>query len=107
VHLVLASDTLAAMTKADLIETLREKVPGFTQAETATLVDEVLDIIKNALADGEEIKLTGFGTFDVKAKPARTGRNPQTGEALRLEARRVVRFRPSHLLRARMNASRS
>ena len=95
------------MTKADLIERLREKVPNLTQAETATLVDDVLDVVKSALAAGEEIKLTGFGTFDVKAKPARTGRNPQTGEALLLEARRVVRFRPSHLLRARMNEPRS
>lgn len=91
------------MTKADLIESLRSRIPGLNQVEAASLVDEVLGIVKDSLSRGEEVKLTGFGIFDVRAKSTRTGRNPQTGEPLTIEARRVVRYRPSDLLKGRMN----
>jgi len=91
------------MTKADLIESLRTRIPGLNQSEAAALVDDVLGIVKDSLSHGEEVKLTGFGIFDVRSKSTRTGRNPQTGEPLTIEARRVVRYRPSDLLKARMN----
>lgn len=93
-----------AMTKADIVEALYEKV-GFSKKEAADLVELVFDQIKNTLAQGQKIKISGFGNFIVREKRARVGRNPQTGESIEISARRVLTFRPSQVLRAEVNAS--
>lgn len=93
-----------AMTKADIVEALYEKV-GFSKKEAADLVELVFDTLKNTLAQGQKIKISGFGNFVVREKRARVGRNPQTGESIEISARRVLTFRPSQVLRAEVNAA--
>lgn len=93
-----------AMTKADIVEALYEKV-GFSKKEAADLVELVFDTIKNTLSQGQKIKISGFGNFVVREKRSRVGRNPQTGESIEIGARRVLTFRPSQVLRAEVNAS--
>src|SRR5262249_21745065 len=92
------------MTKADIVEALYEKV-GFSKKEAADLVELVFDTIKSTLAQGQKIKISGFGNFVVREKRSRIGRNPQTGESIEISARRVLTFRPSQVLRAEVNAS--
>jgi integration host factor subunit alpha len=92
------------MTKADIIEALYEKV-GFSKKDAAELVELIFDTIKNTLSDGEKIKISGFGNFVVRDKRARTGRNPQTGTSIQISARRVLTFKPSHVLREDVNNS--
>lgn len=93
-----------AMTKADIVEVLYEKV-GFSKKEAADLVELVFDTIKGTLAQGQKIKISGFGNFVVREKRSRIGRNPQTGESIEISARRVLTFRPSQVLRSEVNAS--
>jgi len=93
-----------AMTKADIVEALYEKV-GFSKKEAADLVELVFDQIKGTLSQGQKIKISGFGNFVVREKRSRVGRNPQTGESIEISARRVLTFRPSQVLRAEVNAS--
>ncbi len=93
-----------AMTKADIVEALYEKI-GFSKKEAADLVELVFDTIKTTLAQGQKIKISGFGNFLVREKRARVGRNPQTGQSIEISARRVLTFRPSQVLRAEVNAS--
>ena len=69
------------------------------------LVESVLSIIKDTLADGETLEITGFGNFIVKEKNDRRGKNPQTGEEINIEARRVLTFKPSAVLRSTINGS--
>ena len=90
------------MTKADIVETIYERV-GFSKKESAELVETVFDVIKDALVDGEKVKFSGFGNFIVREKNARKGRNPQTGEEIQLEARRVLTFKPSLVLKNALN----
>lgn len=90
------------MTKADIVEHIYEKV-GFSKKESAELVERVFTIIKDTLADGEKVKISGFGNFVVREKNARKGRNPQTGEEIRLAARRVLTFKPSLVLKNILN----
>lgn len=90
------------MTKADIVEHIYERV-GFSKKESAELVERVFDIIKNTLARGEKVKISGFGNFVVREKNARKGRNPQTGEEIRLDARRVLTFKPSLVLKTVLN----
>ena len=92
-----------AMTKADIVEALYEKV-GFSKKEAADLVELVFDTLKNTLANGQKIKISGFGNFVVREKRSRVGRNPQTGESIEISARRVLTFRPSQVLRSEVNA---
>lgn len=94
------------MTKADIAETISAKT-GFSKKESAELLEAVLDILKDTLETGEKIKISGFGNFVVKQKADRRGRNPQTGEALTIEARRVLTFKPSHILRDAINQESS
>src|SRR5438128_1377218 len=82
-----------AMTKADIVEALYEKV-GFSKKEAADLVELVFDTIKGTLAQGQKIKISGFGNFVVRDKRSRIGRNPQTGQSIEISARRVLTFRP-------------
>ncbi len=78
------------MTKADLISAVAET--GMSKKEAAVVVDAVIDAIKGALADGEKVSLIGFGSFSVKKRKARTGRNPQTGKAIKIKAKNVPVF---------------
>jgi len=82
------------MTKADLAERIYEKV-GLSKKEALEIVEILFDSMKNILAEGESIKITGFGTFLVRKKGARRGRNPKTGSELQIAQRRVVTFKPS------------
>lgn len=81
------------MTKQDLIEILSKKV-GCSKKEAAHCLNVLLEGIKKALSQGKDVVLTGFGTFTVVKRKARTGRNPQTGEKIKIPARKVPRFKP-------------
>jgi len=90
------------MTKAEIVEHIYEQV-GFSKKESAELVERVFEAIKDTLARGEKVKISGFGNFVVRAKNSRKGRNPQTGEEILLEARRVLTFKPSLVLKKMLN----
>jgi len=90
------------MTKADIVNLINEKA-GLSKAESFDLIEQVLEIIKMTLVKGEKIKIAGFGNFEVKSKNDRRGRNPQTGETITIEARRVLTFKPSVLLKQELN----
>ncbi|HYB20635.1 MAG TPA: integration host factor subunit alpha [Thermodesulfobacteriota bacterium] len=92
------------MTKADLVETIYEKI-GFSRKESAEIVDLVFDLMKETLEGGEKIKISGFGNFVVRQKRSRKGRNPQTGKEIQITARRVLTFKPSQVLRKSLNTS--
>jgi len=92
------------MTKADIIEAIYQKV-GYSKKDAADLVELIFNLIKETLSKGEKIKISGFGNFVVRDKRARTGRNPQTGEAIKISARRVLTFKPSQVLRADVNTA--
>jgi integration host factor subunit alpha len=94
------------VTKAEIVEHIYERV-GFSKKESAELVERVFDIIKDTLARGEKVKISGFGNFVVREKNARKGRNPQTGEEIRLDARRVLTFKPSLVLKTVLNEEES
>lgn len=82
------------MTKADLADKLYEKI-GLPKKEATSIVETLFDSMKSILSEGESIKITGFGTFLVRKKGSRKGRNPKTGDELEIEQRRVVTFKPS------------
>jgi len=82
------------MTKADLADGIYEKV-GLSKKEALGIVEILFDSMKNILSEGEAIKITGFGTFLVRKKVARKGRNPKTGSELQIDQRKVVTFKPS------------
>lgn len=90
------------MTKADLIERIHQ-TNGFSKKESSDLLETVLGIMKDTLEKGEKLKISGFGNFEVRQKRDRRGRNPQTGETITIEARRVLTFKPSSLLRRAIN----
>jgi integration host factor subunit alpha len=92
------------LTKADIIERVHE-LGGFTKKDAAEIVEAVFDTIKETVVHGRNVKLTSFGNFVVRDKSPRSGRNPQTGEPLQITARRVVVFKPSHILRNAINSS--
>ena len=92
------------MTKADIVERITKEA-GFTKAESIDHVEALLSIMKDTLADGETLKVSGFGSFIVKEKNNRRGRNPQTGETINIDARRVLTFKPSPVLKGAMNGS--
>jgi len=90
------------MTKAEIVVQIYERV-GFSKKEAAELVEKVFDVIKETLAQGEKVKISGFGNFVVRHKNARKGRNPQTGQEILLEARKVLTFKPSLVLKNVLN----
>lgn len=90
------------MTKAEIVEQIYEKI-GFSKKESADIVEMVFDTIKETLSKGEKIKISGFGNFVVRQKRPRVGRNPQTGEQIEITARKVLTFRPSHVLKSALN----
>jgi integration host factor subunit alpha len=91
------------ITKADLINEVHEANSTLSKTQAREAVETVLKIMKASLENGDDVLLSGFGKFNVKAKSARKGRNPQTGEPVMLEARKVVTFRPSGILRKKVN----
>jgi integration host factor subunit alpha len=91
------------LTKADLAQQVYKKHEGLTKSQATESVEILLRLSKDALIGGADLLLSGFGKFNVKHKKERRGRNPQTGEQLDLEARRVVTFKPSGILRDRIN----
>jgi len=90
------------MTKAEIVEQIYERV-GFSKKEAAELVEKVFEIMKETLSKGEKVKISGFGNFVVREKNARKGRNPQTGQEILLDARRVLTFKPSLVLKNVLN----
>ena len=90
------------MTKADIIEAIYDEV-GFPKRESADMVETLFDIIKETLENGENIKLSGFGSFNIRDKRARRGRNPQTGESITITPRRVLTFKASNVFRDQLN----
>lgn len=93
-----------ALTKADLAETLFEQL-GFNKRESKEFVDAFFEDIRSTLENNEQVKLSGFGNFELRDKNQRPGRNPKTGEEIPISARRVVTFRPGQKLRARVETS--
>ena len=91
----------ATLTRADLAEAVHEAV-GLTRQDCASMVERTLDLVIEALGRGEEVKLSGFGVFQVRAKRARMGRNPKTGEPAAIDPRRVISFRASQVMKARV-----
>jgi integration host factor subunit alpha len=91
------------VTRAQLSESVYHEV-GLSRSESANLVEAVLDRIADSLVRGESVKISSFGSFTVRSKGRRIGRNPKTGEEVPILPRRVLVFRPSHILKERINA---
>jgi integration host factor subunit alpha len=94
--------TTATLTRADLAEAVYRRV-GLSRKESAALVQSVLGEIADALSHGEAVKLSSFGSFLVREKKERIGRNPKTGVEAPISERKVLTFRPSSVLKARVN----
>jgi integration host factor subunit alpha len=94
--------TTDTLTRADLTEAVFQAV-GLSRHESAQMVEDLLEEICSALARGETVKLSSFGTFAVRQKAQRMGRNPKTGDEVPIAPRRVLVFRPSHVLKAIIN----
>lgn len=92
------------MTKADIVEKVHAKT-DLSKKDSADLVEIIFDSIKKTLESGENLKVSGFGSFEVRQKADRSGRNPQTGEAIIISARKVLTFKPSAVLRQAINGS--
>ena len=91
------------MTKSDIVEAVYQNV-GFTKKRAAEVVNLILDTMKEALEDGKKVKISGFGNFEIREKEARKGRNPQTGAEITISERRVLTFKPSQVLKDRLNS---
>jgi integration host factor subunit alpha len=91
------------MTKADIAAAIQAET-GLSKKDSAEILESVFEIMKTTLESGEILKISGFGSFVVKQKADRRGRNPQTGGAITIEARRVLTFKPSTLLRQAINS---
>jgi len=91
------------MTKNDIIQKVHNQL-GYSKKDATVLVEQVFEIIKENLTQGEKIKISGFGSFVVKEKQAQKGRNPQTGEEIEIGARKVLTFKPSQILRKGLNS---
>ncbi|MFC1672763.1 integration host factor subunit alpha [Pseudomonadota bacterium] len=94
------------ITRAQLSEAVYQEV-GLSRNESADLLESVLSMISDSLAGGETVKISSFGSFSVRQKGQRIGRNPKTGEEVPILPRKVLVFRPSQVMKARINAKRS
>jgi integration host factor subunit alpha len=92
-----------ALTKAEMAERLFDDL-GLNKREAKEMVEGFYEEIRNSLASNKQVKLSGFGNFDLRDKKQRPGRNPKTGEEIPISARRVVTFRPGQKLKARVEA---
>jgi len=90
------------VTKADLVNCIYKNL-DLTKKESAIIIDELFEIIKQTLESGEKVKISGFGNFVVRQKETRKGRNPHTGDELEITARKVVTFKPSQVLKRALN----
>jgi integration host factor subunit alpha len=88
----------SAVTKAQLADLLFEQL-GLNKRESKDMIDAFFDLIAARLVDGSDVKISGFGNFQIRTKAPRPGRNPRTGEAIAIDARRVVTFHASHKLK--------
>jgi integration host factor subunit alpha len=91
------------MTKAEIVQALYAKVGGLSKKESADIVDLVFEMMKETLSRGEKIKISGFGNFVLRDKRQRPGRNPQTGDPIRISERRVLTFKASQILKQALN----
>lgn len=96
--------TTGTLTRADLAEALHRQV-GLSRADSAQIVEQILHEMCNALAEGENVKISGFGTFVLRDKGERVGRNPKTGVEVPIAPRRVLTFRASQMMRERIVAA--
>jgi integration host factor subunit alpha len=87
-----------ALTKAHLAELLFEQI-GLNKRESKDMIDAFFDLVSDSLVEGNDVKISGFGNFQIRTKAPRPGRNPRTGEAIPIQARRVVTFHASHKLK--------
>lgn len=92
-----------SLTKLDLANAIYRSIE-ISRADAAVMVDEVFELIRLQLESGDTVKLPGFGNFQVRRKNARRGRNPKSGEEVEISARKVVTFKPSAILRDRVNS---
>ena len=97
-----ASMSSRTLTRADLTEAVFNAV-GLSRNESSQMVEDILEEVCGALSRGETVKLSSFGTFQVRQKSQRVGRNPKTGDEVPIAPRRVLVFRPSHVLKAQIN----
>jgi integration host factor subunit alpha len=93
------------LTRMDLSEAVFREV-GLSRNESAALIETVLKHMSDALVNGDQVKISSFGTFSVRSKGQRIGRNPKTGEEVPIAPRRVLSFRPSHLMKERVAAGK-
>jgi integration host factor subunit alpha len=93
-----------ALTKAQLAELLFEQI-GLNKRESKDMVDAFFDLVSASLVNGQDVKITGFGNFQIRTKAPRPGRNPRTGEAIPIDARRVVTFHASQKLKEQIQDS--
>ena len=91
-----------SLTKVDIIDSIYEKL-GIPKKDCVSIVESVFEIIKDDLDKGNDVMISGFGKWTVKAKKKRKGRNPQTGKGLMIDARKVVTFKPSQVLKGTIN----
>ncbi|WP_233167571.1 integration host factor subunit alpha [Xylophilus sp. ASV27] len=92
---------MPALTKAQLAELLFDQI-GLNKRESKDMIDAFFDLVSCRLVEGEDVKLSGFGNFQIRIKAPRPGRNPRTGESIPIQARRVVTFHASHKLKERI-----
>ncbi|MBL0086058.1 MAG: integration host factor subunit alpha [Ideonella sp.] len=98
-HVMLPSLETPTLTKAELAELLFERL-GLNKRESKDMVEAFFDLVHGSLVKGDDVKLSGFGNFNIRRKAPRPGRNPRTGESIPIEARNVVTFHASHKLKA-------
>ena len=94
--------SVGTLTRADVAETINRKM-GFSRAESLDMVESILDKMGKALEDGENVKISGFGSFVLRDKRERVGRNPKTGVEVPITPRRVMTFRASQLIKERVS----
>ncbi len=94
------------LTRADLADAVNREI-GLSRQESAQLVEAVLDLVADTLVDGEAVKLSSFGSFVLRDKNGRVGRNPKTGQEVPIEPRRVLVFKPSQVLKDRVDTALS
>jgi len=91
------------MTKADIVDRVYRRIGGFSRRQAHELVDAVFALLSDSLTEGEHVRVSGFGLFELRDKSARPGLNPRTLARITLPPRRVVRFRPSPVLKKLLN----
>lgn len=94
------------MTKAEIVEAVHQKV-GLSKKESADIVESLFELMREQLETGNQIKISGFGNFNIRQKGPRRGRNPKTGTEIEITARKVLTFRPSQILRDKVNGAPS